>query len=558
MLECENPSDNKYLVQWDGTAATTVLPRVRLYFLAEDPFRFAKRVAEAYGLRRRTESSLRYNLFVDSMPTEEIPPLTVEQINRVLGFALNSKRLREKLMDTSQLINEVNVDYARTMNKIVFDEAIKRKSFPPEMLVQVDEDFPEEPGRPVPERGTVAVPAYDFPEQFSEFSFHTCLTKGEVIAASVKVRAECLKLLKMSLFVMNVSKTSRLEEFVTTQTQAADQMFNYLRETWVLTLKNIIKSSFKDVGKGWFNLHESNLESYNGSKMKRFLTMVKFAMEDSLRYLVEEQALKFSKFVQQHCGAEINVIDTCRVDNGPAPGEAAADGKRAAGAGAKRTPLLMLELKEDHTTGQFFYTTPLEKLVPALLGLFDHGIAVTHGIPVLEPQIMEKLYWTHRPSLAAVHSQEEKIVQCREAVRVAGDRAVQAATAYLGTYGRHEPLLALDVKKYIEAFEEGLPTLEQMQQEIYTHQDELESLKATLPATICVGPFMVQAEKTRDFLIKKKELLVAMSLEVLARTPKRMSLRLFDASGSAFATYPAAFCGSTSRPGNFRASVPLK
>jgi dynein heavy chain len=36
---------------------------------------------------------------------------------------------------------------------------------------------------------------------------------------------------------------------------------NYLKDTWAVTLKNAIKSSFKDVGKGWFNLHESNMET---------------------------------------------------------------------------------------------------------------------------------------------------------------------------------------------------------------------------------------------------------------------------------------------------------
>jgi dynein heavy chain len=39
------------------------------------------------------------------------------------------------------------------------------------------------------------------------------------------------------------------------------QTANYLKDTWVMTLKNAIKSSFKDVGKGWFNLHESNMET---------------------------------------------------------------------------------------------------------------------------------------------------------------------------------------------------------------------------------------------------------------------------------------------------------
>jgi hypothetical protein len=45
----------------------------------------------------------------------------------------------------------------------------------------------------VPRCASVAVPAYSFPEKFSSFSFLSLLTKAEVIAALVKVRAECNK-----------------------------------------------------------------------------------------------------------------------------------------------------------------------------------------------------------------------------------------------------------------------------------------------------------------------------------------------------------------------------
>jgi hypothetical protein len=37
-------------------------------------------------------------------------------------------------------------------------------------------DVPE--ATPAPDVGTVNIPEYDFPEQFSEFSFHTSLTVG--------------------------------------------------------------------------------------------------------------------------------------------------------------------------------------------------------------------------------------------------------------------------------------------------------------------------------------------------------------------------------------------
>ena len=117
------------------------------------------------------------------------------QVNRMLGFALNTKRLRERLMDSSTLVSEVNVEYARSMNKIIFDEAMRRGSSGcAAPLVQLNETFPQwQPSRPVPARGTVNAceapgQTHDFAQQFSEFSFRTLHTKPEVIAALGKVR----------------------------------------------------------------------------------------------------------------------------------------------------------------------------------------------------------------------------------------------------------------------------------------------------------------------------------------------------------------------------------
>jgi hypothetical protein len=44
-------------------------------------------------------------------------------------------------------------------------------------------------------------------------------------------------------------------------------------------VRNHVKSSLRDVGKGWFNLKESNRELYDFSKLRRFLTMVNFLMQ---------------------------------------------------------------------------------------------------------------------------------------------------------------------------------------------------------------------------------------------------------------------------------------
>ena len=68
--------------------------RIRLYFLSEDPALYAKRGAIAHQSRSDAVNAMRYQLCIDSMPADDMHSLSVEQINRVLTLALNSKFLR--------------------------------------------------------------------------------------------------------------------------------------------------------------------------------------------------------------------------------------------------------------------------------------------------------------------------------------------------------------------------------------------------------------------------------------------------------------------------------
>jgi dynein heavy chain len=60
------------------------------------------------------------------MPTHQIPEVDNDQVNRVLSLTQNTKALRGKSSsDTTTLLSEVNFDFAKSMNKIIFDKHMK-------------------------------------------------------------------------------------------------------------------------------------------------------------------------------------------------------------------------------------------------------------------------------------------------------------------------------------------------------------------------------------------------------------------------------------------------
>lgn len=163
------------------------------------------------------------------------------------------------------------------MNRIIFDKTVCDD---PQTFAFVT--VPPTQDEVVPERGCYNdVPEYPFDEQYDSFAFNSLLTREEAIMAIGKVGTECNKVSGMSLFHIPTAKHLKIEEFEQTQSQATSQVSLFLKDTWINTLRAAIRTSLRDVGKGWFNLHETNWEVYQMSKMKKFMEMVKFNMQVS-------------------------------------------------------------------------------------------------------------------------------------------------------------------------------------------------------------------------------------------------------------------------------------
>jgi dynein heavy chain len=94
------------------------------------------------------DSLIRYNHYIDNMPTQDLVDLDTEQKRRLEHLA-KTKKL--EAAETTGLIMEVNNDYLRTMNKIIFDtyleESIKEEDelYPHNLHLPPQEEKPEAP-----------------------------------------------------------------------------------------------------------------------------------------------------------------------------------------------------------------------------------------------------------------------------------------------------------------------------------------------------------------------------------------------------------------------------
>ena len=219
---------------WDDASKNIMeVPKVNLLFLAEDPYVFAKRVAEAHHQRKIAENMIKYNFFIDNMPTEEIHTLDSDQKVRLVNKATNGleknknagiEKMKPINPENSPLVYEVCLDFARTMNKIIFEKHGTDK----DLIKLVKSASPNK--QTVSEYGMVQIPRHEFPEQFSNFCFNSLYIKEEVIISLDKIKEQCILASEKDIFSVVFTKTMRLEEFRQIELAAINQVGLYLTQ----------------------------------------------------------------------------------------------------------------------------------------------------------------------------------------------------------------------------------------------------------------------------------------------------------------------------------------
>ncbi|XP_078000357.1 dynein axonemal heavy chain 1-like isoform X2 [Glandiceps talaboti] len=486
------------------------IPRVRLMFIAENPDLYAKRVAEAFRLRKHTEALLRYNLYVDCMPMEGVGDLDSESLKRMVEWAKGAPALaKDKSLDDyiHTLEKEVNIDYCRAMNRITFDKTVTENSG---TFAYVS--IPEKEIEVTPDRGYYHdVPDYPFDEIYDSFAFNSLLTREEAIVAMMKVRTECNKVGGMSLFHVPMTKYLRLEEFEQTQSQASSQVQLFLKDSWISTLRAAIRTSLRDVGKGWFNLHETNWEVYQISKLKKFMEMVKFSMQDSLRYLVQDSLVNISQMIVDASHMVLNTQEEMEWS-----GDVLSSKYRP-----KKNPLFLVDLVLDKEGSH--YSTHLNNFESVLIGLFDSAIGKTQSVPQLEKFVLEDIFWADTPLLESVGEHEPPVEELRETIRNAIKKSLNPMKAYARAYEMHLELMNLDINLYIKEYDAKEHTAAEVKKEIELHLAEKEKLENSIPSSIVIGPYHVNTETVRQGLSKKRKALANALLELLAKKLRKQA-----------------------------------
>lgn len=423
----------------------------------------------------------------------------------MLCLVCDSKGSSEDQATVARLRKEIATLYGRCANELVLERVLPRLQLQQPSLF-ADVVIPPRSSMPVPATGRVPVPPYDLEERRAVIRSSAFTIHKAVKDALAKVHQECDKVTALSLFNINVVKYMVLDEFQLLQTQTYQHVHGFLKNVWVPATKNVVISTLRSFGKGWFNLEETDQHAYDKGKLKRLFRLIKLVMQDALRTLVKQSVRGLTSALERcaepvvRAGAEEWGSEHL-YDTHLAPESV--------------NPLFLITLNVDEEKHEFTFSTPIDEFCRSITRVFDEGIGATANMLDIEPLIMSHLFWVGTPMLDSVNLQEPWVKDLREGVNANIQRCVKPLQSYLRMYERYRELVDMDIPTYLEEFMADDREATDVKKECEKHMRAREEIGKAIPNSVDIGIFHVSCIELRRKLMAKCQKLSDALLELL-------------------------------------------
>lgn len=584
LINSYDKTKDKFEGIWDGTEERCVISKIYLLFDAENPFLFAKKVSLATMEREKAESIIRYNFFIDKMVLENLSEMIDQMRNRLRIGVERIPYLKMEPKYIDELLKELNLNYLRSTNKIIFDKfynSRKQKKLIinnlklPENSNSAYDSNPQivngEPVSNVRYLGLEYVPPYKYIESYKNFTFKTLLCRKEIIDCLQKIRDECNKIKdSFNIYNLGILKPLRLQEFKQIQTSSIEHLVKKLEFEWIKTIKETLEKSLNGVGKGSFNLNVASKEIYENLKLKKYMTVVKSIMQDTLYTLVSKSMVNYVEFIENFIPEEVIINDVNDVKNlFPLIAESKEEDLNSTydlirmeenNSGSViesnmlddddllntenegKRPLFQINItkREDKRVE---YTTNAEELTYEIMKIFDEGLEKMQQIPQVEPLLLPNLIKKAekqkiplksivRPKIGKPKSITKdqikngfelnddaiKIWELYDRLKDSLVRACEPLKSYLETFIKFANDLVLDPTEYLRKIKEDNNqnwTYQKIREDIISNKNREKSILAEIPQIIHVSIFQINCKEFRTDLSSKFSKIAEMEIEYL-------------------------------------------
>lgn len=226
----------------------------------------------AYGQRALAEGLVRYNLYLDCMPTDGLYELEFDQemIGRLTGMAQAHLPAPPKARDVRELLAEVSLDAQRTMAALVMKYAADKAPAVATVLAVVpppslDALPPSHHRRAAAAAESAEAALLPFEARQRNLLFEPPLTSTEVVSVLLATQRLSVRAGGVRLFSLKVGRSQTLREFTDAHTQHSEVALDSLR-SWPKEMGSAVRTGLTSgaggaVVKGWYNTNESEMQS---------------------------------------------------------------------------------------------------------------------------------------------------------------------------------------------------------------------------------------------------------------------------------------------------------
>ncbi|XP_030377622.1 dynein heavy chain 1, axonemal [Scaptodrosophila lebanonensis] len=471
---------------------TYLVPKLQFMFFAENPHRYIQRLKAAIHERHKGEQLMLMELIVDCVLHEDLESTsfyTFKPIEAVLERAKISSQGKRRLRA------EVNLVFERLMALYELEKFIllMPKEFPQFRNISLKDFLPHafHVNFSAVERREMQALQLDMVKKRHDLLKATLFYCGGGIEAMSGVAVECQHIETMAIFVCTFSKPMPLVDFLQSQEAHSDNVATFLKVYWPQQITSVITVVLRALGKGWLDISLTNWPVYEMCKISRFILQVKFRMQESMQVLLETSLYTFSRFVCDPCLQFLklkknyiwtnNYIDT----EFPYP---------------KPVFALSIGINEER---RVYYSTEPEEFQPLVMDIFKRGLEKTSGVRCVDAYVMTGLHFAPNLYILTVELIEDKFIEQNALIAECYGQAVLPLRAYARLYERFINFYLLNVNKFMVDYAAVHKPSSQVKFDILEHKRQKEEIRRILPAYITIGPFHINVDTLKQFLIKK-------------------------------------------------------
>jgi dynein heavy chain, axonemal len=290
-----------------------------------------------------------------------------------------------------------------------------------------------------------------------------------------------------------------MDEFLTLQTRAMKTLARQACEDWPSAVTMTIKNGLISVGKGHFDVDMTKTDMYKFSKLRKLLKRINYLMEDSLRIMTTKSLEDWALFVQNAGDGRVVHGKSPKDSNtfyapkgSPSSVERLATLNHSSSIfkvviikSKKKVVLNSKEISDSEQAIQDWFKEndeaiqkakkngnavpdcPISKVEPkfghifeyddhpnecsnTLVSLFDNCLNYINDIEQVERTLMDKLFWSERPIVKTVNSNELFIKELRASIVNVAESSVPPCLEYLTKFDEYIDLLNQDTWRIVK------------------------------------------------------------------------------------------------------------